>query len=738
MVASVVYDHDEYSLSLTFDDPGMLLDAYAALPGLIDAAVRYVGQYVVFGGTIDINVVVTDTATGRFAGGPFDVYTYGQADDGKTIVGVSLVTEAQSGEDRNPDTYDLRIEVPTDAAYLNLHWIDPNIANSFSGAPPTDKVDLFSVIVHEILHGMGVTGYRDMETGEVSGSYVSVFDTFVEVLDGQVTFSGPAVTELLGGPLELRVGGSQGIYHLGAGPMVDDSAQRFLESDNLNSYYYYTGERYSIGLLDLAILSDLGWEIRENSLTSVTNLWEIFDNAYFLVGGDEGDTLNGYLLHDRLEGRGGNDELRGFGGDDLIDGGPGIDIALYGGKQADYDIVQEAGGVRVTDHRDGLDADGSDLLLNVETLRFRDGDLDISGMLANLPPDAVDDDATTFRNVAISIDVLANDIDPNDGDDLSVSALAGPLHGTIAVNPDNSITYTPDQGFTGSDSFTYVVADQFNATSIGVVAVSVLQPVNANEWRLFTSDGYEGTIGGSGSVFGTDRYQRIVLDDRPGTVTFDPSFNRGGDIIDLPGIAGSWQVFRSGSNAVFTDGDTSAVIPVGTQGIRIAFDDGLRALVYDTDLESMRIGSQSFSNELVPISAPAQDFQIPVSTDPDATARLFLAEGADVSVGGKLEVIGTRGAEHVELLGGEARFDPSFNAGGDEIAFPEALASYSATVTGSAAIIESNSLAATIPVGTVGIDLNFANTNAVLYYDAGSGSVLLGDLVIYPPSSAVI
>jgi hypothetical protein len=69
-------------------------------------------------------------------------------------------------------------------------------------------------------------------------------------------------------------------------------------------------------------------------------------------------------------------------------------------------------------------------------------------------PTAADDVATTARGTAVSIAVLANDGDP-DGDSLSVTIGTPPAHGTVAVNADGTVTYTPAADYRGPDSFSY-------------------------------------------------------------------------------------------------------------------------------------------------------------------------------------------------------------------------------------------------------------------------------------------
>ena len=96
--------------------------------------------------------------------------------------------------------------------------------------------------------------------------------------------------------------------------------------------------------------------------------------------------------------------------------------------------------------------------------------------IANDPPIANDDVAVTNEDVPVTVDVLANDIDP-DGDALMVIVKTGPTHGDVVLNPDGSITYIPALNFNGSDSFTYVVHDGSEDSEPGTVTLTV-NPVN--------------------------------------------------------------------------------------------------------------------------------------------------------------------------------------------------------------------------------------------------------------------
>jgi hypothetical protein len=93
---------------------------------------------------------------------------------------------------------------------------------------------------------------------------------------------------------------------------------------------------------------------------------------------------------------------------------------------------------------------------------------------ANHAPVATDDAATTDVGVDVTVDVLANDSDA-DGNALSVASTTPAAHGTTAITPAG-IVYTPDVGFTGTDSFTYTVIDGRGGADSGTVSVNVVVP----------------------------------------------------------------------------------------------------------------------------------------------------------------------------------------------------------------------------------------------------------------------
>lgn len=229
-----------------------------------------------------------------------------------------------------------------------------------------------------------------------------------------------------------------------------------------------------------------------------------------LSGTSTADTMVGGRGADTLNGGGGADALTGGAGDDVlrvadlgfrrIAGGSGIDtLALMGAGQR-LDLTtgpSRLSGIEVIDLRGSGDntlvlsalalrglADGSNTLrvlggagdvvdrvddgwVTVGTAggftKYASGQatLEISVWLANAAPVARADAFALAEDeilIVAGAGVLANDSDPN-GDRLTASLITGPAHGSLELNADGSLRYTPEADYNGTDSFTYRAAD---------------------------------------------------------------------------------------------------------------------------------------------------------------------------------------------------------------------------------------------------------------------------------------
>jgi VCBS repeat-containing protein len=241
----------------------------------------------------------------------------------------------------------------------------------------------------------------------------------------------------------------------------------------------------------------------------------------FIVGGRGDDILQGtagrdVLLGDGVHwgwsrcwwqpGRGGNDTLDGGAGSDVVLAGRGNDVANYTlaenrGASDYYDGGKGVDTLRLTlTHAElqlasvqqdiaafeaFLDRRANPHGEHGKVFHFRSFELDVRNFealeirLLNAPPVAQDDSYAVDEDTVLLVPgpgVSGNDADA-EGAALAVALVAGPAHGTLALNPDGSFSYTPDADFNGSDSFTYRANDGGLDSNLATVALAV-NPVN--------------------------------------------------------------------------------------------------------------------------------------------------------------------------------------------------------------------------------------------------------------------
>lgn len=245
-----------------------------------------------------------------------------------------------------------------------------------------------------------------------------------------------------------------------------------------------------------------------------------------ISGGGGDDSLIGGSGNDKLYGESGNDVLYGNDGDDILDGGSGDDI-LQGGSGDDYlkggigndeyiydlgdghdviedtsgtaDFIRFGSGISQSDVVFSLEQNG-DLtlsissdpgslisfsrqstgnLLGIEKLVFNDNsEIDL---LLQMSANAQNDNVEINQNQSTTIEILENDTD-FDADTFVITSLSNPAHGLVVLNSNNTVTYSPDLNYSGTDSFTYTVLDVFGHSQKSTVYITVdgetLNPVN--------------------------------------------------------------------------------------------------------------------------------------------------------------------------------------------------------------------------------------------------------------------
>ncbi|MCR8547416.1 tandem-95 repeat protein [Salipiger sp. P9] len=126
----------------------------------------------------------------------------------------------------------------------------------------------------------------------------------------------------------------------------------------------------------------------------------------------------------------------------------------------------------------------------------------------NDAPTAEGEEMKGFAGVAMQIaaeTLLANDSDI-DGDTLSIVAVDSAFGGTVALNEDGSVLFTPDDGLVGPAGFSYTISDPDGLTATATATVNVREAVT--EVTLRNLDGAEGVkltaelLGGTATLLG--------------------------------------------------------------------------------------------------------------------------------------------------------------------------------------------------------------------------------------------
>ena len=106
------------------------------------------------------------------------------------------------------------------------------------------------------------------------------------------------------------------------------------------------------------------------------------------------------------------------------------------------------------------------------------GDLRLfSAAAPGTSPLIAEPDAVTSTGSAVTFDPRVNDRDL-DGHAITIASVEDPPHGQATINAGASITYTPDPGYSGPDSFLYAIADGHDGTASARVSVSVRSATN--------------------------------------------------------------------------------------------------------------------------------------------------------------------------------------------------------------------------------------------------------------------
>ena len=313
---------------------------------------------------------------------------------------------------------------------------------------------------------------------------------------------------------------------------------------------------------------------------------------------------------------------------------------------------------------------------------------------ANDAPVAVDDTATVLEGSSANpINVLANDTDPDPGDTRTITAITQPTNGTVVITGTlgTGLTYTPNDNFAGTDTFTYTIADAAGLLDTATVTVTVTNvdndaPDAVNDTATVLEDSGATAI----NVLGND------TDPDPGdTRTITAITQPTNGVVAITGTPGTGVTYTPAANFAGTDTFTYTISDA--------------AGLLDTATVTVTVTN---------VNDPPIAVDDTVSTPEDTNAVIAAATltGNDTDIdGGPLTITSVGGAVggSVALVGTTITFTPTPNTSGP--------ASFTYTVTDAAGLADTATVTVTVtavndpPVAVDDTGITTAeDTNAVI------------------------
>ena len=325
--------------------------------GLIDSttekdiiqAANYVGnlldRYIVWKGILDIEVQVKPASALTWNTANGLIPALGQIAWTGSEWTNSTLQECLTGVDEDTQLPDAggTIYLASDGTIRNYGmpvWFDPNPIFDVKPDLPEGHFDFIGVLTHEIFHCLGFYGATLQ------------WQKFVVSDGAQYYFDGSITKTLLGGALPMAPE-SRFADHYGNTSLATNNAPRGL----MWQWGNYELNRLDIGRVDLAVLQDLGHQIKTYDGLP---LFELSDNDPNVTGTSASETLYGNYQANVISGGAGNDTL---------DGGLGSDTAVFKGLREDYQIVWSASNSSFTVTSA---SEGTDVLTGIEILSFSD------------------------------------------------------------------------------------------------------------------------------------------------------------------------------------------------------------------------------------------------------------------------------------------------------------------------------------------------------------------------------
>ncbi|MYM70014.1 DUF4214 domain-containing protein [Pseudoduganella sp. FT55W] len=244
-----------WNVAISYDDPSNFMADKALFNAAINAAVTYLNEFVVGSTTLNVLVSVSATATGRFAGN--GAITIDHVANGLTYMSAEAAKELAAGTNLNGNEADLMIFVDPTSDYFKGLYFDGGAYNS-PRVVPNNMTDGLSVVLHELIHGMGITSYRDTATSQYHGTARTIWDKYVTESNGKLYLDMPGFASHGIDPVEVSsTSVSQNNSHIGDASNLNEG---YLD-DVMNGLFFYGGHHYQMSQLDVLILQGLGYNV---------------------------------------------------------------------------------------------------------------------------------------------------------------------------------------------------------------------------------------------------------------------------------------------------------------------------------------------------------------------------------------------------------------------------------------------------------------------------------------------
>jgi Ca2+-binding RTX toxin-like protein len=336
---------------------GLAQSTISTIVAITQAAANYWGRYIDHSlASIDISIDFVELGADTLAQAGTDYY-FAYSSGGFDFYDPATVIELVTGIDENGANPDIPIEIDLSSVTnneFNLGGLVDGVSTGGAG------YDLWTVLVHEIAHGLGLLSFIDEP-----GSDRTSFDQFVFQNGGTYYFDGPDPNF---GPIAL----DDGIAHLASGlssvlsPTISSGFARYLNAQDVSIFGDIAAplKRPTAGDDELS-----GFGTRSDSAAANPDLHGLSGH----------DTIIGLPTKDRLFGDDGNDNLYGSNGDDLLDGGEGADTlkgdvgtdTLNGGNgtdAVDYSAGNAAVSVNLATNTGGGGVFGADAYISIEKI----------------------------------------------------------------------------------------------------------------------------------------------------------------------------------------------------------------------------------------------------------------------------------------------------------------------------------------------------------------------------------